>query len=273
MTSNGRRADPGGGVFARAEPGGGTGTPLAAALALWEQFPAGGDRPLVLTGPRLLEPGYTDGCARQAFADGDVLVAPGVPAQAVACLVGVLGPLSPSGRDTRTLLGAELIRHGFRTDRGEQQLSAWSYSVSGSLGPIVVLDVDEQARLWSPSQTWPAAGVAGERAELDGSGTRVRYEFYASPLTCADYAGVEGGVKGGFGVEVATSSSAVAIALHAQQPPRATRRPLAYARRHQLVFDLPTPLGRRVLLNAAGRPIEVAALPAAADELALAGTG
>jgi hypothetical protein len=257
MTSNGRRADPGGGVFARAEPGGGTGTPLAAALALWEQFPAGGDRPLVLTGPRLLEPGYTNGCARQAFADRDVLVAPGVPAQAVACLVGVLGPLSPSGRDTRTLLGAELIRHGFRTDRGEQQLSAWSLSVSGSLGPIVVLDADEQARLWSPSPAWPAAGVAGERAELDGSGTRVRYEFYASPLTCADYAGVEGGVERGFGVEVATSSSAVAIALQPQQPPRATRRPLAYAQRHQLVFDLPTPLGPRVLLNAVGRPIEV----------------
>ncbi len=194
----------------------------------------------MLTGPRLLETGYTDGCARQAFADRDVLVAPGVPAHAAACLVGVLDPLSPSGRDTRTPLGAKLIRHGLRTDRGEQQLFAWSVSVSGSLGPIVVLDAGEQARLWSPSPAWPAAGVAAERAELHGSGTRVRYEFYASPLTCADCAVVEGGVEG----EVATSSSAVAIALHAQQPTRATRRPLAYAQRHQLVFDLPTPLAR-----------------------------
>ncbi len=114
--------------------------------------------------------------------------------------------------------------------------------MAGSLGPIVVLDADEQARLWSPSQTWPAAGMAGERAELHGSGTRVRYEFYASPLTCADYDG--GGVEVKVGVEVAASSSAVAIALHAEQPTRAGRRQLAYAQRHQLVFDLPTPLAR-----------------------------
>ncbi len=77
----------------RRGPAAGAGESLVGALALWAQFPVDADqRPLVLTGPRLIEAGYTTRQDKQAFRERNLTVGPGVPAQAVAFLLAAAGP-------------------------------------------------------------------------------------------------------------------------------------------------------------------------------------
>jgi len=222
---------------------------LSGALALWAQFPVDADqRPLVLTGPRLIEAGYSTPQAQQAFRERNLTVGPGLPAQAVASLLGAGGPLSEGGRCGLVVCSAEPTRRGFATDRGEQTLKAWSLTVTGSLTPLVVLDADEQERIWSPVEGHSCGGgeVAGVRADLDAAGTRLRYQFYGSPRRYTDYNGAE----------LATSKTAVAIAPRAGNKTGATGNQLLYAERREVWVDLPTPLGARVLIDAGARPIQ-----------------
>ena len=167
---------------------------LSEALALWAQFPVDADeRPLMLTGPRLIKVGYGTGPAKQALDERNLSVGPGVPAQAVASLVAASGPLSEGGRYGLVLRAAESARRDFATDRGERTLKAWSLTVTGSLAPIVVLDAEEQERIWSSAEGHLGVGgeVAGARADLDAAGTRLRYQFYGLPRRHTDYVGGE----------------------------------------------------------------------------------
>ncbi len=97
-------------------------------------------------------------------------------------------------------------------------MKAWSLTVTGSLAPLVVLDADEQERIWSPAggHLGGVGEVAGARADLDVAGTRLRYQFYGSPRLCTDYDGAE----------LATSRTAIAIAARPEQD----RRPAAVRR-------------------------------------------
>jgi len=230
-------------------PAAGAGESLSGALALWAQFPVDADqRPLVLIGPRLIEAGYTTRQAQQAFRERNLTVGPGVPVRAVASLLAAAGPLSEGGCYGLVVRAGQPTRRGFATDRGEQTLKAWSLTVTGSLAPLVVLDADEQQRIWSPAEGHlsGAGEVAGVRADLDVAGTRLRYQFYGSPRRCTDYDGAE----------LATSRTAVAIKPHAGNKTGGTGNQLLYAERREVWVDLPTPLGARVLIDAGGRPIQ-----------------
>lgn len=164
----------------------------------------------MLTGPRLIKVGYGTGPAKQALDERNLSVGPGVPAQAVASLVAASGPLSEGGRYGLVLRAAESARRDFATDRGERTLKAWSLTVTGSLAPIVVLDAEEQERIWSSAEGHLGVGgeVAGARADLDAAGTRLRYQFYGLPRRHTDYVGGE----------LAASETAVAIAPRSQAP-------------------------------------------------------
>ena len=200
-------------------PAAGAGESLSGALALWAQFPVDADqRPLVLTGPRLIEAGYTTRQAQQAFRERNLTVGPGVPAQAVASQLAAAGPLSEGGCYGLVVRAGQPTRRGFATDRGEQTLKAWSLTMTGSLAPLVVLDADEQGRIWSPAEGHLRGGeVAGVRADLDVAGTRLRYQFYGSPRRYTDYNGAE----------LATSKTAVATRAARREQDRRHRQPTA----------------------------------------------
>jgi hypothetical protein len=218
---------------------------LAAALAQWSDFPvAAARRPVILTGPTLREAGYVTSDAKIAFGARRLRVADGVPDRAVASLVASIGALEPGTGPSVTVTAAAPVDHEFDTDRGPQPMSAWSLDVTDSIGPIVVLDVDERAQLWNSSLP---AGGAGTARKLGSDGTRLRYEFFGSPREYMNYDGAA----------VAASATAVAICPRAQDLTTEGQAILLYAQQREVDVELTEPLGARVLVNAAGYPVTV----------------
>lgn len=216
---------------------------LAAAVAPWAAFPVdAADRPVILVGQPLREAGYLTDEAKRAFAARQLRVANGVPEDAVASMVAVIGVLDVDPEPTVTVISALRVEHEFDTDRGPLLMPAWSLDVTDSVGPIVVLDIAERARLWSASRP---EGGSGSAQPLGSDGTRWRYRFFGSPREYTNYVGVD----------VAASRTAVAIAPRAHEltnGPRAT-----YLQEREVDVALTEPLGARVLVGASGCPITV----------------
>src|SRR5664279_5521795 len=125
---------------------------LTAAVEAWAEFPAMAEpRPLVLVDPPIQEAGYSNGEAKIAFADGRIVVDSTVPAEAVAALV-MATRVGLKGDEPRLRLERAVpVMHTFGTDRGPQILAGWQLHVDQSLGPVVVLCVEDQARAWRPT--------------------------------------------------------------------------------------------------------------------------
>jgi hypothetical protein len=218
---------------------------LAEALAMWSQFPVhAAERPVVPIGELLREAGYVSSEAKMAFAEKRLRVDAGVAADAVAALVAELGPLAPETDQSLAVRSAVPVRHAFSTDRGPQELRAWSLEVTDSLGPVVVLDVVERRRLWWPPER---RGGAGTAHCLDADCTRLHYRFFGTPAAYADYDGVD----------LAASETAVAVLPREHYTVAEGAVMLAYAQEREVDVRLAEPLGARVLISGTGYAIVV----------------
>jgi hypothetical protein len=218
---------------------------LAAALASWAEFPVhAAERPIVPIGSWLREAGYISSEAKIAFAENRLRVGDGVASTAVASLVAETGPLSAEPSQSLTVQNAVPVRYPFATDRGPRELRAWSLQVTDSIGPVVVVHVDERERLWFP----PELGREGGTAYcLDAHCTRLRYRFSGTPTAYADYDGVD----------LAASETAVAVRPREHRTVAQGQVMLLYAEERDVEIRLAEPLGARVLVNETGYPIEV----------------
>jgi hypothetical protein len=218
---------------------------LAASLASWSQFPVHArERPLVPIGAWLREAGYVSSEAKMAFAENRLRVGDGVASAAVASLVAEIGPLAAEGDQWLTVQGADHVRYPFATDRGLRELDAWSLQVADSIGPIVIVDVDERVRLWFPPELGREVGTAHC---LDAHCTRLRYRFMGTPRAYADYDGVD----------MAASETAVAVLPREHSTVAEGQAIDLYAEERDVEIHLAEPLGARVLVSATGYPIEV----------------
>jgi hypothetical protein len=218
---------------------------LAAALASWAQFPVhAAERPIVAIGTWLREAGYTSSEAKIAFAENRLRVDDGVTSAAVASLVAEMGPLAVEPTQSLTVHNAVLVRYPFPTDRGPRELRAWSLQVTDSIGPVVVVDVDQRERLWFPPEHARGGGTA---YSLDADCTRLRYRFMGTPTAYADYDGVD----------LAASETAVAVRPREHSTVAEGQAILLYAQERDVEIHLAEPLGARVLVSATGYPIEV----------------
>jgi hypothetical protein len=218
---------------------------LAAALSSWAQFPVNAaERPIVPIGSWLREAGYVSSEAKMAFAENKLRVADGVASAAVASLIAEIGPLAPETDHSLTVQSAVRIQYPFPTDRGPRELPAWSLQVTDSIGPVVIVDVDERARLWLPPEHARGGGTAHC---LDARCTRLRYHFMGTPTAYADYDAVD----------LAASETAVAVQPREHSTVAEGQAILLYAEERAVEIDLGEQLGARVLVSATGYPIEV----------------
>jgi hypothetical protein len=214
-------------------------------LASWAEFPVHAtERPIVPIGSWLREAGYVSSEAKIAFAENRLRVGPDVASAAVASLVAETGPLASGADQPLVVRSAVQIRHPFATDRGPRELPAWSLEVTDSIGPVVVVDIDERGRLWFPPQQARGGGTA---YCLDAPCTRLRYRFSGTPTAYADYDGVD----------LAQSKTAVAVLPRVRHTVAPGQPMLLYAEEREVEIDLTEPLGARVLVSATGYPIEV----------------
>jgi hypothetical protein len=218
---------------------------LADSLASWAQFPVhAAERPIVPIGTWLREAGYVSSEAKMAFAEKRLRVGDGVASAAVASLVAEMGPLPSEADQPLTVHGAVRVQCAFATDRGPRELDAWSLQVTDSIGPVVVVDVDERGRLWFPPDQARGGGTA---YCLDSHCTRLRYRFMGTPTAYADYDGVD----------LAASETAVAVLPPEHSTAAEGQAILLYAEERDVEIHLAEPLGARVLVSATGYPIEV----------------
>jgi hypothetical protein len=223
---------------------------LTAAVEPWAEFPAMTEpRPLVLVEPPIQEAGYPNAEAKIAFGEGRIVIDSTVPAEAVAALVMATGVGLKSGEPRLRLESASPVMHTFGTDRGRRMLLGWQLHLDQSLGPVVVLCTEDQARAWRPTgwsadETW----WSGAEATLSDGGSTVDFEFGGSPRAYTDYPDAR----------VMETAVAVAIAPVPAERAGVTARQL-YRQTRRVTVHLLRPLGDRVLLTAAGKPVPVVA--------------
>jgi hypothetical protein len=218
---------------------------LATALASWAEFPVhAAERPIVPIGTWLREAGYVSSEAKIAFAENRLRVGTDVVTAAVASLVAEIGPLGSEADQPLMVQNAVQIRHAFATDRGPRELPAWSLEVTDSIGPVVIVDIDERGRLWFPPEHARGGGTAHC---LDVQCTRLRYRFLGTPTAYADYDGVD----------LDEGETAVAVLPRVRHTVAPGQPMLLYAEEREVEIQLAEPLGARVLVSATGYPIEV----------------
>jgi hypothetical protein len=238
---------------------------LRAALGAWARFPVNASRrPLVLTADAVSGPasGFGTGDAKEAFISG-AFVAPTAfasgPQEAdgypVVTAAQAFAVMRSEGRPTigaphpPTPLVITKVRLGtssFGTDRGTRLLPAWIFSFSGVQDPAAVLAV-------APSSRFPATasllmGSVSARLRPDGRHATIMFVGWAAgsgPCT-ADYT-----------VDQLSSNTAVAIGVRETAARDGVCAAIGYSR--QLEIVLGSPLGNRVLVDAATKgPVPIA---------------
>jgi hypothetical protein len=231
-------------------------------LADWRSFPVDDNpRPLVLTGPFILDPRELPGDYKETYQNGRVDLATPVPASpptaggypvisAQAALdrfrqvyqvydVENIEGDSPAPR--LRIVAAVLGRASFETDRGPKALPAWRFSFDRVEAPAWVLAVDRKY-LWRSTATEPElhAGVSSD-------GRSVTYHFTGSLVACVpDYAG-----------DAVESRTAVVVRIREVTVDSSDGGCPAIGVRRTVTVRLADPLGARVLLTSAGSVVPV----------------
>ena len=237
-----------------------------AGLSLWALFPVdAAPRPLVLTGPAIIDPrgGFSSGNDKSAYVSGSFELATALPTgpatiagqpiitagDAFALLRtsatgGSKGPVRSSLKVTAARLGTAT----FSTDRGSRTLPAWEFTLAGVAEPASVLAIPASDR-------WPRAGMPtyappSERATVSTDGRHVTIHFVgANPGS--------GPCDAEYAPQLTQSSTAVALSARRLPNPQATPNTgcwlIGYDR--TVTVALTRPLGNRVLIDPAGAPI------------------
>lgn len=214
-------------------------------LQAWEDFPAAREpRPLVLTGPssRFTGDGWPSVATKMAAVYEAIEAAPEYPEQLRRTLAARRRPYS--GEPLR-VVGARLANAEFRTDRGRRALPAWHLELAGIQGEVITLD--SAVRSWAVPDTGAGAPWF-ELAVLESDGRTLTVHFVGAPADTAEYRDED--------VETFSSAAAVVVLPVPTYLQPGPYRAIGGADRHVSV-TLSEPLGGRVLLNPAGRPVEV----------------
>lgn len=196
------------------------GAQLDSALTAWAGFPVGSSpRPIVLVGGSVLDPeyGFPDGASKIAYGNGEInapatwppspgssmgLAIIGAPAafKTLTTPNGVLGtppPLSTSG--------VQLGSATFLTDRGNRNLPAWLFSLSGVQHPAEVLAV-------SPSAIYSAPILKG-RSDLAEMSATIGVDDRTMVVRFPGAAAGTGPCTADYTLSIAESKQAVAVAV------------------------------------------------------------
>jgi hypothetical protein len=256
-----------------AAPGNTSGS--SATLGLWASFPVDAvPRPLVLTGPDVLDPasGFGSGNGKLAFISGDfelrttLPVAPvTVKGQRISSAAEALAELrgegtKPPEATPLAITGVGLSIGTFPTDRGARELPAWSFRFAGVAEPALVLAI-------SPADRWPRPGMptndgppAG--ATISADGTKATVSFLGA-------AAGTGPCQAEYAADVRQARTSVLVSIRQLPHPKDSPDPkptdngdpatmcaaVGYTR--TVTVNLQPPLGNRVLIDAHGAPLPV----------------
>jgi hypothetical protein len=213
-------------------------------LAVWAGFPvATGSRPLVVVEGyvRVGPSGFGSGEAKLAFLDGAIDSAVELPGGVDALFAPAHDPARRTARRL-SITAITRIEADFETDRGPQALPAYALDTDGTAEPVIVLD--PATPVWWPERPTPE-WTAGGTATIDADGLTLHVlarggaltEFLSCRLTETDSAVLA--------EPITRERDAGGHAVHAIGVMR------------QVSGRLASPLGDRVLINAAGQPIVV----------------
>jgi hypothetical protein len=226
------------------------------AVERWADFPVDQDpRPLVFTGPITIPvEGFRTVEAKAAFLRGDVEVQGPVPNSVLAILRrrGSSGQHSGFTSGPLVITDATRSETSFSTDRGPCILPAWLFKGRELLGVLWILDPDVAANRWKPSELSGPPAPTGGRAHLavlsriEPDDYTLHFEFIGGPPEWVDYPKSE----------VIESDHAVAvIPVGLDHGPPGPHRFVGY--RREVVVQLRSQLGNRVLINLDASPIAV----------------
>jgi len=252
--------------------GGGAGAG-GTALRLWADFPVNASpRPLVLTGPAILDPanGFpADGDAKMAYIEGDFQLKTTLPTepstvngQQVITAAQALAELRSQGDGKQPvpkplpITDAMLGTGRFSTDRGARSLPAWTFRFAGVTNPALVLAIPPTDRWPLPGMPTSDGGPGGVTISPDGSHLTLSF-IGAAPGT--------GACEAEYTADIAQSATAVSIS------PRESAHGgnnggnngggdlqgscdlVGY--RRTVTVTLQSPLGNRVVVDSRGVPL------------------
>jgi hypothetical protein len=232
-------------------------TRLDAAMAHWASFPAGAaTRPLVVEAGADVSGahGFTSAAAKDAFVAGAISLPGSLPAGpssragfpliSAARAASVLTTRHASGLNPSTRLAVTRVRLGFgafETDRGQQVLPAWRFTIRGVSAPVNVLAVAASARFWPSGLKQVSAGIWAAQAGRSGR---------ALTLTVQGAQAGTGPCQATYSVRQRSSGHAVAIDVVANQHDSGQGGCASVGYRVTLPVTLAAPLGNRVLVDA-----------------------
>lgn len=232
---------------------------LSQALRIWSGFPVGAPtRPLVLAGPQVDDPasGFPDGTTKLAYIEGAFdrpATMPAGPATAAGYrLIGayqafrVLKSAAGKGPTVTVRLKVTMVRLGsgvFQTDRGIRRLPAWLFGFAGVPHPAAVLAV-------APAGIFAQSGQVAGRNPFIGY-ARLGRDGRTLTLWFTGAAAGTGPCTADYSPAIAVSRTAVAVAVRERAHGSGNEMcsTVGYAR--HVTTTLPTPLGARVVIDAA----------------------
>jgi hypothetical protein len=239
------------------------GTGSGGPLGMWADFPVNASpRPLVLTGPAILDPanGFPTADAKLAYLDGDFEVRTTLPTgpstvdgQQVITAAQALAQLRSAGdgKTASSPLSITAVTFGtgrFSTDRGTRTLPAWTFRFENVTNPALVLAIP-------PTDRWPRADMP----KNDSGDNSVSISPDGSQLTLS-FVGVAPGTgpcQAEYTADIRESATAVSISPP-RELPHSGRDPgqcdlVGYTR--TVTVTLRSPLGNRVVVNSQGVPL------------------
>jgi hypothetical protein len=245
---------------------GNRGTGSGGALELWADFPVNASpRPLVLTGPAILDPreGFPTGDAKLAYTDGEFdlkttlptgpSTVDGQPVDTAAQALAELRSLGDSKHPERSPLQITEVTFGngtFSTDRGTRSLPAWIFHFTNVVNPALVLAIP-------PTDRWPLADMPKNNGSYDS----VSISRDGSQITLT-FIGAEAGTgpcQAEYTADIKESATAVLISPP-RELPHSGRDPGQCDLRgfdRTVTLTLRSPLGNRVVVNSQGVPLAV----------------
>jgi hypothetical protein len=234
------------------------GAKLDSALTVWAGFPVrSSPRPIVLIEGSVLDPeyGFPNDASKEAYGNGEInppATWPPTPGSSMGFTIigapaafktlttpnGVIGtppPLSTSG--------VQLGSATFLTDRGNRDLPAWLFSLSGVQNPAKVLAV-------SPSAIY-SAPIANGAISLAQMSATIGADDRTMVVTFPGAAAGTGPCTADYTLSIAESKEAIAVAViaHPHQAAGQACASVAYPRR--ATAKLEAPLQARVVVDAA----------------------